>query len=179
MRSIFSLAQIIAVLAIAAAIPAAADSPRGAAPAAEGAPVESVVAESSAPAVADAPAEEFATSVSRDMDETAAAFHARLEALNEALGNETDPEGALAIQKEVEQLKIDTEIRYIEIQARHARAAGMLEFAEQAEAMLAAMRGARDASQPAVETTPAPATQPAVETIPTPAAPAKAAAPKR
>ena len=47
------------------------------------------------------------------------------------------PDGALAVQREIEQLKFETEIALLRVQAKHARSAGRTEVATRIESAIA------------------------------------------
>ncbi len=55
--------------------------------------------------------------------------HRSLTALNERFRRTTDPAAAIALQREIAQLKLGTEIALLRVQARHARATGRLSVA--------------------------------------------------
>ena len=55
--------------------------------------------------------------------------HRSLTALNERFRRTTDPAAAIALQREIAQLKLGTEIALLRVQARYARAGGRLAVA--------------------------------------------------
>jgi hypothetical protein len=69
----------------------------------------------------------------------------------------TDEAAALAIQRQIEQVKQDTELAILAIQARHARAAGDENLAQSIEAAIAAIQNPPPPPAPTVER-PVPAT---------------------
>ena len=75
-----------------------------------------------------------------EMDAARAAYHEQLELLASQFREEHDPARSMELQRKIEALKLDTELGYLEIQARHARAIGMVDLADKAESMLASMK---------------------------------------
>ena len=75
-----------------------------------------------------------------EMEAAKLAAREALAPLRVAFENDTDPQRAIAIQREIQALKWNTQLGYLEIQARHAREVGMDHLAEQSIEMLENMR---------------------------------------
>lgn len=85
----------------------------------------------------------------QEIDEALAACRARVADLTARLRETTADETALALQRDIEQAKRETELDVLRIQAKHARLAGRDAQADAIEAELARM------TAPAVPTAPA------------------------
>ncbi len=72
-------------------------------------------------------------------------------ALDARFAETSDETAALAIQREIEQIKQDTELAILAIQARHARAAGDEDLAQRIDAAIAAIQNPPPPPAPAVE----------------------------
>ncbi len=72
-------------------------------------------------------------------------------ALDARFAETTDATAALAIQREIEQIKQDTELAILAIQARHARAAGDENLAQSIDAAIATLQNPPPPPAPAVE----------------------------
>ncbi len=87
-----------------------------------------------------------------------------LEALNARFRQSADAEAGLAIQREIAQLKVQTELSLLRIQARHARAAGRATVADAIERAIREIEsppvplpaGIRPVPAPGTPATPAP-----------------------
>jgi len=75
-----------------------------------------------------------------EMAEARDAYREQLARLTSQFQEAHDPVLAMELQREIEDLKMDTELGYLEIQARHARDLGQLDLATRAETLLASMR---------------------------------------
>lgn len=72
-------------------------------------------------------------------------------ALDARFAETTDETAVLAIQREIEQIKQDTELAILAIQARHARAAGDEDLAQSIDAAIAAIQNPPPPPAPTVE----------------------------
>jgi propanediol dehydratase small subunit len=79
----------------------------------------------------------------RDIQAALDAGDAAVAALERQLAQATDERAALALQRQIEDLRVGVEIRIMEIQARHARQDGRPEQAAAIEAAIAAMTAPR------------------------------------
>jgi len=64
-----------------------------------------------------------------------------------------------SLHREIEQLKLDTEVQLLGVQAAHHRAAGRTAVAEQLEASIRALRAPQRIAEPAARPAPAPASR--------------------
>lgn len=106
------------------------------------APAAPASAETSAPAVGDrAPASETRlrplSPMMTEMQAVLALEAEKLAELRQRGRESATPDGALAVQREIERLKFETEIALLRVQARHARAAGRVEVATRIEVAIA------------------------------------------
>lgn len=72
-------------------------------------------------------------------------FQARLAALTARFQAAASEEEALAIQREISRLKLESELAVMEIQARRAREAGKADLAQEIESIVSQVRAAADA----------------------------------
>jgi hypothetical protein len=113
---------------------------------------EGASTESAADAAAALPPPAPATAFARDMAAAKLQFKQRLAELTAAFQAEKDPARSIALQRQIQQLKLDTEIGYLELQGSHARAAGNTALADEAETLVRALR--EQLSAPTADATP-------------------------
>jgi hypothetical protein len=89
------------------------------------------------------------TPLQADMEGVLAEEAARIAELRAALADAADEAEVLRLQREAEACKLSTEIRILELQATHARAAGRDEAAAEIEAAVARLRDPAPPLQPA------------------------------
>jgi hypothetical protein len=106
-----------------------------------------VVPEGGAPAV-EKSAAPVLSPLMLEIQAALAAEQARVADLEARFAAAADEASALAIQKEIEQIKVETELSILRLQAEHARQEGRVEQAAQIEAAIAEMMNPRPAGIP-------------------------------
>ena len=103
---------------------------------AKAAPVAPASSAEAPAALAPAPAAPVraASPMRLEMQALLAAEHEQVLALRERAAKAPSADEALALQREIEKLKFDTEVSLLRVQAKHARAAGRTEVATRIEA---------------------------------------------
>jgi hypothetical protein len=94
-----------------------------------------LIAPAQAPNVAN-----LGAALAQEMEQAKAGYKQRLAQLTLAFQQAVDAHQALELERQIERLKLDTELGYIEMQERHARAMGMTDLAEEAQAIIDAMK---------------------------------------
>jgi hypothetical protein len=122
------------------ALPLAADPPQPAAPPTG----EGVTASADAPA----PAAPEPTPMMREIVAAWDAQAVAVEALETQAATCTDPVAALALQRQIEELRAQAEVQILTIQARYARLEGRPEVAAEIEAAVAEMTALRPRGVP-------------------------------
>jgi hypothetical protein len=122
---------------VAPVAPASAEAP---------APVE----EAAAPAVPKRPLSPMMTEIRALLDADAE----QVAALRQRIAKASSPEEALVLQRQIEQLKLDTEVSLLRVQAKHARAAGRTEVASRLEAAISELLNPPKIQAPAARPVP-------------------------
>lgn len=86
------------------------------------------------------------TRMGDEMNQAKAAYQQELARLTERFNQAVDQDRALAIQREIETLKGNIEVSFLEIQARYAREAGLTARADELDGIVAQIRAASQAS---------------------------------
>jgi hypothetical protein len=97
------------------------------------------------------PAERPLSPLMVEIQAALAAQQVQVAALDARFAETNDETTALAIQQEIEQVKQDTELAILAIQARHARARGDLELAQSIDAAIATIQNPPPPPAPTVE----------------------------
>lgn len=121
--------------------------PAKAAPVAPAASAEAPAALAPAPARAPSP-------MLLEMQALLTAEHEQVLVLRERAAKAANADEALALQREVEKLKFDTEVSLLRVQAKHARAAGRTEVATRIEAAVAELLNPPKLKAPAARPVP-------------------------
>lgn len=127
--------------------------------------VETLKVSPAAPASVEAPAPEAATPappegkrpLSPMMTEIQAVFVAeagKLAELRQRAARATTPDEALALQREIERVKFDTEVSLLRVQAKHARQAGRTEVASRIDAAISDLLNPPKVTAPAARPVP-------------------------
>lgn len=89
-----------------------------------------------------------------EMQTVIAAEQEQLAALRTRVAKASSPEEALALQREIEKLKFDTEVSLLRVQAKHARTAGRTEVATRIEAAISELVNPPKVKAPAARPVP-------------------------
>lgn len=89
-----------------------------------------------------------------EMQALLAAEHEQVLVLRERAAKAANADDAMALQREIEKLKFDTEVSLLRVQAKHARAAGRTEVATRIEAAISELVNPPKLKAPAVRPVP-------------------------